>query len=49
MKRKCSENLTKGHRSTAEYVYVVTQSAVESEDAERGFISRANDIFRRDT
>jgi hypothetical protein len=40
MKRKFSEYLTKRHRSTAEYFYVVTQSAVESEDAERGDFER---------
>jgi hypothetical protein len=37
MKQKFTECLTKRHRSTAEYFYVVTQSAVELEDAERGF------------
>jgi hypothetical protein len=37
MKRKLTECLTKRHQPTAEYFYMVTQSAVESEDAERGF------------
>jgi hypothetical protein len=37
MKQKFTECITKRHRSTAEYFYVVTQSAVESEEAERGF------------
>jgi hypothetical protein len=37
MKRKFSECLTKRHRSTSEYLYGVTQSGVESEDADRGF------------
>jgi hypothetical protein len=36
-KQQFTECLTKRHRSTAEYVYVVRQSAVESEDAEPGF------------
>jgi hypothetical protein len=34
---KFDECVTKHHRSTAEYVYGVTQSDVESEDAEQGF------------
>jgi hypothetical protein len=37
IKRKFSECLTKRHRSRAEYFYMVTQSAEESEDAEQGF------------
>jgi hypothetical protein len=48
MKQKFSECLTKCHRSTA-YFFVVTLSAVESEEAERGFrtsLSRAlNEIY----
>jgi hypothetical protein len=44
MKRKFTECLTKRHRSTAEYLYVVTQSAVESEDAERGFRMLSGDF-----
>jgi hypothetical protein len=44
MKQKFTECLTKRHRSTAEYVYVVTQSAVESEDAERGFLTLSEDF-----
>jgi hypothetical protein len=43
-KRKFTECLTKRHRSTAEYVYVVTQSAAESEDAERGFRMLSGDF-----
>jgi hypothetical protein len=35
--KKFTECLKKRHRSTAEYFYMVTQSAVESEDAKRGF------------
>jgi hypothetical protein len=57
MKQKFTECLTKRHRSTAEYFYVVKQSAVESEDAERGFRTLSsgdfeqvtNNISRRDT
>jgi hypothetical protein len=41
---KFSECLTKCHRSTAEYFYVVTQSAVESEDADRGFLTLSGDF-----
>jgi hypothetical protein len=37
MKQKFTECLTKRHRSTADFFYLVTQSAVESEEAERGF------------
>jgi hypothetical protein len=44
MKQKFTECLTKRHRSTAEYFYVVTQSAVESEDAERGFRTLSGDF-----
>jgi hypothetical protein len=44
MKQKFTECLTKRHRSTAEYLYVVTQSAVESEDAERGFRTLSGDF-----
>jgi hypothetical protein len=44
MKRKFTECLTKRHRSTAEYFYVVTQSSVESEDAERGFWTLRGDF-----
>jgi hypothetical protein len=44
MKQKFSECLTKRHRSTAEYFYFVTQSAVESEDAERGFRTLSGDF-----
>jgi hypothetical protein len=44
MKRKFSVCLTKRHQSTAKYVYVVTQSAVESEDAEREFRTLSRDF-----
>jgi hypothetical protein len=44
MKRKFSECLTKRHRSTAEFFYVVAQSDVESEDAERGFRTLSGDF-----
>jgi hypothetical protein len=44
MKQKFTEFLTKRHRSTAEYVYLVTQSAVESEEAERGFQTLSGDF-----
>jgi hypothetical protein len=44
MKRKFTECLTKRHRSTAEYFNVVRQSAVESEDAERGFRTLSGDF-----
>jgi hypothetical protein len=44
MKRKFTECLTKRQRSTAEYFYVVTQSAVEPEDAERGFRTLSGDF-----
>jgi hypothetical protein len=40
MKQKFTECLTKRHRSTAEYFYVVTQSAVESEDPLSGDFER---------
>jgi hypothetical protein len=43
-KEKFTECLTKRHQSTAEYFYVVTQSAVESEDAERGFRTLSGDF-----
>jgi hypothetical protein len=44
MKRKFTECLTKRHGSTAEYFYVATQSAVESEDAEGGFRTLSGDF-----
>jgi hypothetical protein len=44
MKRKFTECLTKRHRSTAEYFNMLTQSAVESEDAERGFRTLSGDF-----
>jgi hypothetical protein len=44
MKQKFSESLTKRHRSTAEYVYVVTQSAAELEDADLGFRTLSGDF-----
>jgi hypothetical protein len=43
-KQKFTESLAKRHRSTAEYFYLVTQSAVESEDAERGFRTLSGDF-----
>jgi hypothetical protein len=45
MKRKFNECLTKRHPSTSEYVYGVTQSDVESKDAERGFDKVARNFW----
>jgi hypothetical protein len=44
MKQKFTECLTKRHRSIAEYCYVLTQCAVESEDAEWGFRTLSGDF-----
>jgi hypothetical protein len=46
MKLKFTECLTKHHQSTAESFYVVAQSSVESEDAEREFRMLSRDFER---